>query len=93
MYLLDFNRTCWILVYGLHYYQGKNKLEPKRKETTMLKDILKKLETEGDLDAMIRGEISTPWPPKAMVDKLTKEEASIFEAHLLSDSRLFKQNK
>jgi len=55
--------------------------------------ILKKLETEGDLDAMIRGEISTPWPPKALVDKLTKEEASIFEAHLLGDPRLFKQNK
>lgn len=59
----------------------------------MIKDILKKLEIKGDIDKMISSEISIPFPEKEKVDKLTDTEYAELEKAILSDNRLFAQNK
>lgn len=57
----------------------------------MLKETLKKLETPGDIDAMVRGKISIQWASKEKVEALTEDEYLEYEQAILSDSRLFAQ--
>lgn len=57
----------------------------------MLKDILIKIGTDGDIDAMVSGKISIPFPAKDLVDKLTETEYKELMNHILSDNRLFTQ--
>ena len=76
----------------MHYLRARSKQNP-NKEADMLKDILIKIGTEGDIDAMISGEISIQFPTKEMVDKLSNAEYKELMCRILMDNRLFSQTK